>query len=225
MSGNNKTRNVACRIVDVLLFADFVALMVFPVNYGIVHEWTGLAAFVLVIVHLAINVRRIAGLARSHDLAAIVNLAIEFALLLGIIAIAASSLVLSEYAFAWLPAIPGASWARSIHLCVSYWIFTLAFVHFGLHLQGFLGRLSRRSAAKWALRILFLVCLIYGIWSFAELRIWSYMTLQMQFAFVDPDIAVGFLQYGSMAIALTGCGHCIGCVIRCIRKNAVAKEG
>lgn len=213
---------VVCRIVDVLLFADFVALMVCPINYGSVHEWIGIAAFALVVVHLAINSRRIAGLIRKRDLTACINLVIELALLVGVIAMAASSLVLSEHAFAWLPAIPGASWARSLHLCASYWTFALAFVHFGMHLQELLGKAWRRPAMRWTLRILFIACLLYGVYSFATLGIWSYMTLRIQFAFVDPNIAIGILQFGSMAIALSGFGHCIASAIRSVRKHAVS---
>lgn len=211
------------RIVDGLLFADFVALMVLPINYGIAHEWTGIAAFVLVAAHIVVNRRRIVALFKKHYLAACVNLAIELALLLGIVAMAGSSLVLSEHAFAWLPAIAGAAWARSAHLCASYWAFVLTFVHFGLHLQEFLGRLLRHPAVRWALRILFIVCLIYGAYSFVELRIWSYMTLRIQFAFVDPDVVVGILQYGSMAVALSGCGHCIDCALRSVRRRTAAR--
>lgn len=213
----------AHRIVDVLLFADFVALMALPINYGVAHEWTGIAAFVLVVAHIAVNRRRIVALIMKHDLPACVNLVIELVLVVDIIAMAASSLVLSEHAFAWLPAILGAAWARTTHLCASYWTFALAFVHFGLHLQEFLGRPLRYPAVRWALRILFAVCLVYGAYSFAELGIWSYMTLRIQFAFVDPNIAVGILQYGSMAVALSGCGHGIACAIRSIWKRTATR--
>lgn len=221
MSGEKD--NMGRRIVDVLLFGDFVALMVLPINHGIAHEWTGIAAFVLVAAHIVVNRRRIIALFKKHDLAACVNLAIELALLLGIVAMAASSLVLSEHAFAWLPAIPGAAWARSAHLCASYWMFALAFVHFGLHLQEFIGRPLRSPAVRWVLRILFAVCLIYGAYSFVELGIWSYMTLRIQFAFMDPNVATGVLQYGSMAVALSGCGHCIACALRSVRRRTAAK--
>lgn len=211
------------RIVDILLFVDFVALMALPINYGAAHEWAGVAAFVLIIAHLAINGRRMMRLLKRHDLAACVNLVIELALLLGIIAMAASSLVLSEHAFAWLPVIPGAAWARIAHLCASYWTFALAFIHFGLHLQVFLGRPLQHPALRWVLRILFAACLIYGAYSFVELGIWSYMTLRIQFAFVDPNIAASTLQYGSMAVALSGCGHCIACAIEFTRKHATSR--
>lgn len=217
-------RRRAHRIVDVLLFADFVALMALPINYGVAHEWTGIAAFVLVVAHIVVNRRRIVALIMKHDLPACVNLIVELALLVGIVAMAASSLVLSEHAFAWLPAIPGAAWARTTHLCASYWAFALAFVHFGLHLQESLGRPLRHPAVRWTLLILFVVCLVYGAYSFVELGIWSYMTLRIQFAVVDPDIAAGVLQYGSMAIALSGCGHGIACTIRSARKHAVTRD-
>ncbi len=149
---------------------------------------------------------------------ACVNLTLELALLCGVIALAASSLVLSEHAFAWLPAIPGAAWARLVHLAASYWTFVLAFLHSGMHLQEAFGKLSCNTAAKWAGRALFALGLCYGVYSFATLGIWSYMTLQARFAFIDPDAAATALQYAAMAAALAGCGHYLACGLRRLRK-------
>lgn len=47
------------------------------------------------------------------------------------------------------------------------------------------------------------------------------MTLQIQFAFVDPNIAIGIMQYGSMAVALSGGGRLITCMMRSLGKYAL----
>lgn len=211
-------RRTARRIVDGLLAGDFLILAVSPVSYGPVHEWAGIAAFVLVTVHIALNAGRIGALIGRHDAIACVTLAIELALLCGIVALAASSLVLSEHAFAWLPALPGAAWARLVHLCASYWVFALGFLHGGMHLQEAFGKLSRNTAAKWAGRVLFALGLCYGTYSFATLGLWSYMTLQARFAFINPDAGASALQHAAMAVALAGCGHYLICGLRKLRK-------
>lgn len=213
----------ARRVIDGLLAGEFLVLVVSPVNYGPVHEWAGIAAFVLAAAHIVLNARRIGTLLARHDAMACVNLAIELALLCGIIALAVSPLVLSEHAFAWLPAIPGAAWARLVHLAASYWTFALAFLHGGMHLQEAFGKLSRNTAAKWAGRVLFALGLCYGAYSFATLGIWSCMTLQARFAFIDPNAGGAALQYAAIAAALAGCGHYLACGLLWRRQRTTAK--
>ena len=194
---------------DALLACTFVSLMATPVTWGVEHEWLGMATFALVVVHVVLSRRRLVALARARRAGAVATLVLDAALLVCILVQAASAVVLSKHVLSWLPAVPGAAWAREAHLACSYWGFALAAAHAGLHLRAAVGKLFRNRACVWAGRITFAVCLVYGIWSFADLGLWRYMTLAVQFAFIDPSLslAVHAAQFAAMGIAVAGVAH------------------
>jgi hypothetical protein len=86
----------------------------------------------------------------------------------------ASALVLSKYALGFLPALPGASWARRVHMLCSYWSFVFAFAHAGAQFKGF-ARLARTnmhampSVAIWLARALVTTISCYGVYAFVRM--------------------------------------------------------
>ena len=203
-------------LVDVLLAVLMVRVIAQPVTDSAAHEWIGIAVVALSVVHVAVNAKRIARMAKKHSPGAVLALVLDAVLVAGIVAVMVSSLVLSKHVFAWLPAFPGASWARPLHMAASYWLFILAFVHCGIHLREFAGKTMRHPAWKWAGRVAFAACLVVGAYWFAQMGIWSYMTLQVQFAFVDPSVPwwAKAGQFAAMAVAIAGVSHYCASIVR-----------
>lgn len=203
---------------EAALTCAFVALMVTPVTWGVAHEWLGMITFALMVAHVALSRKRLAALARAHRAGAVAMLVLDAALLACILAQAASVVVLSKYALSWLPVMPGAAWARKAHLVCSYWGFAFVAVHAGLHLRAMAGKLACNRACVWLARMLFTACVAFGAWSFADLGLWRYMTLAVQFAFIDPNmsLALRVAQFAAMGVAIAGTVRYVRAAIRMV---------
>ena len=202
-----KGRKAAKVTLDIAMALVFVAIMTTALVQEAPHEWWGVTLFVLMAIHIVLNRKWLASIFRGHHSALrIVQIVVIVGLAACIIGQFASSLVLSKHAFGFLPAFPGAGWARSVHMLCSYWAFVLAFAHAGLH-----ARAPKNMAPwqKWAVRIIIAAVACFGAFSFAQLGLWQYLTGQVQFAFADYSVpfALAFARYASVAVLVAGVFH------------------
>ena len=200
-SNNRKVLKIA---VDVAMAAVLVAVMATALVQEVPHEWLGLALFVLLIAHIVLNRRWLGSVFRGrHNAVRILQIVTIAGLLVCMLGQVASSLVISKHAFAFLPALPGAAWARRVHMICSYWSFVLAFAHAGLHV-----RAPRKLQAwqVWALRIAFFVVAAFGAYSFVRLGLPAYLAGQVQFAAMDAATPLWLViaQYASVAVLVAG---------------------
>jgi hypothetical protein len=214
--------------VDAAMAACYVAVMATALVQEAPHEYLGIALFALVVAHVALNRRWFAALRRGrYDAVRTLQLVAVAGLLACIVAQMASALVLSKHAFAFLPAIPGAAWARRAHMLCSYWGFVFAFAHAGLQLRTALARVGARrmpTKAIWACRIAFGIVACLGAWSFFVLRLPEYLSGRVQFAYADYDtpLALMFAQYASVAVLVAGAFHYAAGLLR--RRGAASKN-
>lgn len=215
-------------VVDAMMTIDLIAIMATALVEEVFHEWLGMMLFVLMVAHIVLSRRRILALVRGKkSVRSVASLVLVAGIFICMIALIASSLVLSKYAFGWLPALPGASWARQWHMVASYWLFVLAFIHVGMGLgrqfKGFAksddhGRTKadrhESSSAKthaviwWVIRLALIVA---GAAAFTVLNMGTYMTMQVRFAFADPSVP---LWIPALEYLLVGAGFAsLGTVI------------
>ena len=204
-----KGKKAAKVTLDIAMALVFVAIMTTALVQEAPHEWLGVTLFVLMVIHIVLNRRWLASIFRGrHSALRIIQIVVVVGLAVCIIGQFASSLVLSKHAFGFLPALPGAGWARSVHMLCSYWAFVFAFAHAGLH-----ARVPKSMAPwqKWAARIIIAAVACFGAFSFAQLGLWQYLTGQVQFAYADYSVplAFTFARYASIAILVTGVFHYI----------------
>ena len=204
-----KGKKAAKVTLDIAMALVFVAIMTTALVQEAPHEWLGVTLFVLMVIHIVLNRRWLASIFRGrHSTLRIIQIVVVVGLAVCIIGQFASSLVLSKHAFGFLPALPGAGWARSVHMLCSYWAFVFAFAHAGLH-----ARVPKSMAPwqKWAARIIIAAVACFGAFSFAQLGLWQYLTGQVQFAYADYSVplAFTFARYASIAILVTGVFHYI----------------
>lgn len=208
-------KNAALRIaVDVLMAVCLVAVMSTALVQEAPHEYLGIALVALMIAHLALNRRWLAQVFRGrYDAVRVLQVASVAGLALCLVGQVASALVLSKHALWFLPALPGASWARNVHLACSYWMFVLAFAHAGLQLRGALARMGGvrgiPAGGLWALRIVWAAVAVFGALSFAQLGMGDYLLGRVQFASADYDapIALSFARFASVAALIAGTFH------------------
>ncbi len=210
-------------IVDAALAVVYVAVMATALVQEAPHEYLGIALFALVVSHVVLNRQWFAHLVRGrYNVVRVLQLVAIVGLLACILAQVGSSLVLSKHAFGFLPAIPGAGWARRVHMLCSYWGFLFAFAHAGLQFDGVLRRLRSSRADKggsagvWVARIVFAVVACYGAYSFVQLGLPAYLTGQVQFAFADygTPLALSFARYAAIAVLVAGAFHYVRKLIK-----------
>ena len=208
------SRNVIRIVLDSALALTLVAVMATALVQEAPHEWLGVALIALTLAHMVFNRRWLASMFRGRQSALrVVQIVVIAGLVVCVVGQIASSLVISKHAFGFLPVLPGASWARRVHMLCSYWMFVLAFAHVGLHVR------APRDLASWqvwALRIAFAAIACFGVYSFVRLNLGAYLTGQVQYAFVDPSvpIALSCARYASVAVLVAGAFHYLrlGCM-------------
>lgn len=217
---------IVARVVNIALLAAFALLIATPVTWGAWHEYIGMVTFVLIAVHVACARKALMRRARRHRLSDILALALDAALVVCVLGLVVSCVVISEHALWWAPAVPGAAWARSVHLSCSYWAFFLAFAHAGVHWCVAVGKLAKNEAAVWVARVALAVLGGFGAWSFVAGDIWSYMTLVIQFAFIDDaaPLVWRLLQSAGMATLALGVAHYAAQAVRWVRCRKKGRE-
>lgn len=202
-----KSRKMLRIALDIALGLVLVAIMATALVQEEPHEWLGLTLFVLIVCHAIVNRRWIASIFRGrYNAVRILQVVVLAGLIACIIGQVASSLVLSKYAFGFLPALPGASWARRAHMICSYWSFILACAHAGLHI-----RVPRRATAwlLWVCRAAIAAAACYGAISFVQLGLPSYLVGSVQFASADFEapLWLPFARYTSIGVLVAALFH------------------
>ena len=208
--------------VDVAMSVVLVATMSTALVQEVPHEWLGIATFVLMGTHIVLNrawlVATLQGRGRFGALR-VVQAVTMLALVACIVGQIVSSLILSRYVFGFLPALPGAAWARRVHMACAYWSFVFAFVHAGLHIRVPKSMVPQKL---WVMRALLAAVSCYGVWSFVKLGLMPYLLFQVQFALADfsTPLAIITARYASVAVLLGVLGHFLRVALESTQSSA-----
>ena len=210
--GKAHGKQVASIAVDALMAGMVVLVVTTALVAEAPHEYLGLVLFALIIAHIVLNRRWFAALGRGRWTAVRVLQAVSvLGLAICIVGQAASAVVLSKHALAFLPPIPGSAFARSVHLMCSHWAFVFAFAHAGLQVKNILLRVGGAAppnrVALWALRIVVAALSAFGAVSFVQLELGAYLTGQVQFAAGDPNILFAGIRWASVAVLVAAVFH------------------
>lgn len=106
MNFDNHTKRM---LVDHTIAAVLLALMVTPFDWGLAHEWLGVAFFLLFTCHQRLNRAWWHALGRGRWSAQrVADTAVDLAMTICVLGLLASSLVLSRFVLIWAPAVSGA---------------------------------------------------------------------------------------------------------------------
>lgn len=130
--------------------------------------------------------------------ARILQVAVNFAVLLSSLGLMVSGIILSREVFAFLPISGGIAIARTLHILSAFWGFVGMAFHLGLHWNMVLG--MARSAVgtetsktlRMILRITAVLAAGYGLYAFIKNQFLSYMFLKSAFVFFDFERPVPF---------------------------------
>ena len=146
------------------------------------HEYIGITMFVLFLVHQYLNRRWYGALLKGrYTPARVLSVLVNLSLLVSFVMTALSGIIISEE-FLFLNVEALTSFARTAHLCCSYLSFVLMGVHLGLHW----GMIAGRISSAWP-GLLGSALAGWGLYVFMNLRLYEYIFLINEFAFIDYD--------------------------------------
>lgn len=198
-------KQITRHLVDFGMTALLLGQMAYSVTGQAVHEWMGVAAFLLFVIHHVLNWDWVRSLRKGfYGPARVFQTALFFLLLLSMLAQMVSGITMAQYALPFLNIPLPTSTARLIHLTCGYWSFLLVSLHLGFHWGVFLslGRKLRggrplSSAGRIVVRVLAGAAAVWGAVCFVQQSIADYLFLQTEFVFFDyektPLLALGEL--------------------------------
>lgn len=167
--------------IDVAMYAIFLYLMSYRAGRGLfLHGVWGCVLFVLFLLHHLLNLRWYGGLRKGkYSPAHIFFTGIDVLLFAAMLAMAASSLMMSGDVFSFSPFFQTQT-ARTIHTCSTAWGFVLAILHVGLHTHAPLVRLQKKLSSTifgYVYVLLFVIVLVAGLYCFSQSSLWRAMFL------------------------------------------------
>ena len=204
-------------VIDIGMVLLLPLLMAYSLVGEAAHEYLGIGMFVLFVVHHILNIAWWKNLLRGKFTPIrVVGTAVNFALIIIMLALPISGIILSRHVFRFLH-FGGTSAARSVHLLASHWGLVLMSVHASMHGSMISVMLRKkfniRQSTKgrtWALRLTAVLLAICGIHAFVKNEIGSYLFLRTQFVFVDfsQPVALALLNYLAIIALFAMAGYC-----------------
>ena len=175
------------------------------------HEVIGTLAFVLFVVHHALNRKWYGALLKGKYTARrICQTILDLLLIVFMVLQPLCGVLVSKHLYTFLPVLPISSQARSIHMLLAYWGYVLLCIHAGTHLAAPLRKLYTKSKKTFAA-----VCAafgsvsVYGCAAFIKRGFPGYMSGKTMFAFFDYSEPRVFFFLDYLAIMalfmMTGC--------------------
>lgn len=213
-------------IVDAVMSALLLLLMAYELIGAAVHEWLGIAMFILVILHHALN-RKWSGniLKGKYNPLRVLQTVLVVLVLFSMLGSMTSGIILSRHALIFLPIHGRTGWARTVHLLCGYWGFVLMGLHLGLHwsvMLGIAGKSLKTSTVRtWVCRLAGLLVAVYGAYAFVKRGLPGYMFLQNQFVFFDfsEPVALFLLDYLAVMGLFVWIGYYLSQLIKIGRKR------
>ena len=226
---------------NIRVATDIAMTMLLPIlmAYSLVgeeiHEWLGIAMFLLFIIHHALNRGWHKNLARGpYPPIRILSVGINLLLVIVMVALPVSGILMAKHTFHFIRFSSGIASARLIHLLASYWGFVLMSLHLGLHWNMVLG-MARRVMhitedllwRTWLLRIAAAFVALYGAYAFLVRGFTEYMFLRTQFVFYDfgEPLPSFFMDYLAVMALFVCIGHYFAKGIAGFSKEIKRKEG
>ena len=210
-----KAKQILKIVTDIAMTVILLLLMAYSLVGEKAHEWLGISMFVLFILHHVLNNKWsrsvFKGKYTPYRVLQTTFVVLALASMLGSMV---SGIILSRYAFSFLPITGGSSWARMLHLLSAYWGFAFISLHLGLHwsmMMGMVKRMFRKPSAvrAWIVRCVGFLIAGYGVYAFLKREIDSYMLLKIQFVFFnfDEPLILFILDYIAVMGLFVFIGH------------------
>lgn len=176
MSGMRlRYKKIICRIIDVGMAMLILFSMAYRITGNAIHEWMGVATFILYAIHNLLNRRWYQSLFKGRwTLARMLHTAINLLLLVSVSVVMASAVFVSQTVFPFLSG-QGFLEAREIHSAAAYWSYLFLSMHLGVHGGMVVSEIRKKCRGQRQERIWYVLgrtalvlCSLYGIRAFLE---------------------------------------------------------
>lgn len=172
------------------------------------HEIAGTALFLLLIAHNVFNRRWYGAVARTrHGRRSLLNISVTVALLIAMLALVATSVLISHALAAYLPAWGGFT-IRQIHTLAAYWVLVIVAIHLGLRwpmlmgvARNLFGIRTPSRLRTLLLRAAAVTIAIHGAWSCTVLGLGTKLSMQVTLDWWNFEDAVAGFFIHCAAIA------------------------
>lgn len=221
-----KQKNILKKVIDILMTVVLLCLMAYQVMGEVLHEWGGIVMTVLLIAHHILNRRWYAAIFRGrYNAHRVVTTVVNTLLLAAIALTAVCGMAMSAHAVPFLYGLLPVSFARQLHLAMSYWSFLLMGLHLGLHIPAMTAGLRWNGKVKMIAAAVCAAVAGVGFWLFVKNGIAAYIFFRTPFAFLDYDKAavLVFAENFAILIAFAFLGACIA--LLCRKRGSKAGTG
>lgn len=175
-------------IIDVIMYIFFIILMGHHITENLIHEILGTGIIILFIIHNLLNIKFYKAIFKGkYNFKRLFLTLIDILLLFSMIGIIISSIIISNDVFSFLN-IQTTSFDLKMHMLSTSWAFIIMSIHLGLHLNALISKINKKmknSTFEYIYYLVFLLTLIYGIYSFIKLNFISDMFLLNPFKVYD----------------------------------------
>lgn len=222
-----KSKMIVKLATDMIMTVAILLLMAYELIGQAVHEWIGVAVFVLFILHHLLNGHWCRSLVKGKYTAVrVLQTVLVVLVLLSMLGSMFSGVILSRHVFSFISIRGWRSFARNLHMISAYWGFVFMALHLGFHwnmIMGMAKKLAKHESAfrTWTLRIIAGLTAGYGIYAFIRREIGSYMLLKNQFVFFDFEepLIFFFMDYMAVMGLFVFLGHYLAKLMRCCFKG------
>lgn len=200
--------------VDFALGVAVLVSFAFRLTGDIIHEWVGLTAAILFLLHNIVNAEWYAHIFYGkYKAGRTLNSAVDIALLITAVTVFITGLLQARHSIN-LGEQFGGMQMRRLHTTAAYWMLLLAFVHLGIHWKMILAKFGlakkeHSGVRKVILRSLAVAAAFCGVWAFVQRDMYGKLFLGYSFDFWDetlPDIFILF-QYAAISALFTCTGY------------------
>lgn len=225
-----KPKMIVKLTIDVMMTIVLLLLMTYELIGQAVHEWIGVAMFILFILHHVLNSHWSKSLLKGkYTVVRIMQTVLVVLVLLSMFGSMFSGIILSRHVFSFISVKGWRSFARNLHMICAYWGFAFMSLHLAFHwnmMMGFVKRSMGKPSAGWTwiLRIIAALIAVYGIYAFIRREIGSYMLLTRQFVFFDFEEPLVFfiLDYVAVMGLFVFLGHYMAELMRRLSRKRKA---
>ncbi|MCU6763512.1 Uncharacterised protein [uncultured Roseburia sp.] len=166
--------------IDVAMYLLFLLLMGQYLLRDAPHEWLGVTAGILFILHNIFNYKWYTAIFKGrYNAIRIAQTAVNLLLLLTVFGCMLSGIFSSQYIFS-VGNGGTIELGRFLHLVTTAWAFILMSVHLGLHWTNFIGIAQKITINpktqiffRWFFRLIVIFLCIYGVYLFIDRRFWE----------------------------------------------------
>ena len=192
--------------VNIAMLMLMISALAFRMTGDFLHEWIGVAAILLFILHNIINIKWYGHVfSGKYTILRAINLVINSGVTISAAIMLISGLMHSRHVL-WFMNLQGSIELRQIHTTAAYWLLLFTSMHLGMYWKSILFRLGfykmENKICKNLLRIFCVFIALCGVYFLFQRDMFSKLFLGYSFDFWDPELPIFLFYFANLSIAL-----------------------